>query len=295
MPASLRVFRSADGQAQYRAAYEAVLRQWPVPFEERYVPTRFGDTHVIASGPEDGPPLVLLHPSGSGATIWCRNVGPLSRAYRTYAVDTIGEVNLSVLTRPIRRRTQRRDFADWIDDLFRGLRIERAHVVGNSFGGFLALNAASERPEQVKKVVLISPAATFLRIPAWSWHFVPANLIGAVTGSEGVRLKPFAWIWQGFPIDEGMARLRAITAVEGRPRHWFPTVFRDAELRAIRSPVLLLIGDHEVIYNPERVIRRATRLVAGLKAEVVPNANHNAEYTAAGTINAAILGFLRDA
>jgi hypothetical protein len=41
--------------------------------------------------------------------------------------------------------------------------------------------------------------------------------------------------------------------------------------------VLLLIGDHEVLYKPERVIRRATQLVSDLKAEIVPNANHVAE------------------
>jgi pimeloyl-ACP methyl ester carboxylesterase len=73
-----------------------------------------------------------------------------------------------------------------------------------------------------------------------------------------------------------------------------PRVFSDAELRQIRAPVLLLIGDHEVIYKPERAIRRAIRLVAGLKAEIIPKANHNAQYTAPDAVNARILAFLAD-
>jgi pimeloyl-ACP methyl ester carboxylesterase len=56
--------------------------------------------------------------------------------------------------------------------------------------------------------------------------------------------------------------------------------------------VLLLIGDHEVIYKPERAIERATRLVAGLKAGLVPNANHCSQYTAPDFVNEKILGFL---
>jgi pimeloyl-ACP methyl ester carboxylesterase len=78
------------------------------------------------------------------------------------------------------------------------------------------------------------------------------------------------------------------------PHHGPPSVFSDKELSKILTPVLLLIGDHEVIYKPERVIQRATRLGPGLKAEIVPNANHIAEYTAADFVNAKILEFFAD-
>jgi pimeloyl-ACP methyl ester carboxylesterase len=53
-----------------------------------------------------------------------------------------------------------------------------------------------------------------------------------------------------------------------------------------------LIGDQEVIYRPEHAIRRATHLVPGLKAEIVPNANHNAQVTASEFVNKNIRGFL---
>jgi pimeloyl-ACP methyl ester carboxylesterase len=293
MPEKISVFRSPEGEAQYSVAYDAVLRQWPVPFKELYIPARFGNTHVIASGPGDAAPLVLLHPSGGGGVIWIRNVETLNQRYRVYAVDTISEPNKSILTSPI-SFNQRREFADWIVDMFKGLNIESTFMVGNSFGGFLTLNAAYYLPERVKKIVLISPAATFVPIPAWTWNFIPANIIGLITRSDPVLLKPYEWIWQDFPKEECIAKLRATTAVTGRPRHWSPTVFSDDELRAIQTPVLLLIGDHEVIYKPEDAIRRAIRLVPNLKAEIVPNANHIAEYTNAQMVNEKILEFFLD-
>ena len=292
MSEEISTFRSHDGELRYLAAYDAVLGQWPVPYEEIYTPTRLGDTHVIASGPSDGVPLVLLHPSGSPATIWCRNVGPLSERYRVYAVDTISEPNKSRLSRPIDRRHQRRDFADWMADLLDGLHIDKAHVVGNSFGGWLALNTVLRLPERVRKTVLISPAATFVQMWPWYWHFVPTMMLSPLIGSKRTLLKAYEWIWQGFPLDEYTSRLRTIMAIEGRSRHWFPSVFSDEELSKIRTPVLLLIGDHEVIYEPERVIQRASRTVEGLRAKMVPNANHNAEYTAADAVNAEIASFL---
>jgi pimeloyl-ACP methyl ester carboxylesterase len=271
-----------------------VLKQWPVPYEELYIPTRFGDTHVIASGPKEAPPLILLHPAGGGGVIWIRNVKSLSQHYRTYAVDTISEPNKSILTRPISLLHQRRDFTEWINDLFDGLKIKDAYMVGNSFGGFLTLNTAYHLPERVKKIVLISPAATFVPIGAWTWHFVPANVFGPLLGSKRILIQPYQWIWQSLPGDECIMQLRRITAITGRPRHWSPSIFSDEELRQIRTPTLLLIGDHEVIYEPKHAIQRATRLVAGLKAEIVPNANHLAQYTAAEAVNEKILAFFAE-
>jgi pimeloyl-ACP methyl ester carboxylesterase len=292
MSNKISVFRSPEGEAQYHAAYEAVFKEWPVPYEELFIPTCLGDTHVIASGPKDATPLALLHPAGCGGVIWIRNVRPLSQHFRTYAIDTISETNKSILTQPISIRNQRQEFTHWMADLFGGLKIERADIVGNSFGGFLALNTAFYLPERVRKVVLISPAATFVPIPAWAWHFMPANAIGPMIGSKRMLLRPYEWIWQDFPKESSIYRLRAVTAVTGIPRHWSPSVFSDEELRKIRNPVLLLIGDHEVIYKPKRAMERATRLVPALKAMIVPNANHIAEFTAPDFVNEKILEFL---
>jgi pimeloyl-ACP methyl ester carboxylesterase len=189
---------------------------------------------------------------------------------------------------------------DWMTDLFDGLKIERADLIGNSNGGFFALETALYLPKRVKKVVLISPAATFVQIWAWWWHLlIPAHIIAPLIGSERMIQKAYAWLWQDFPMDECYANLRTISKVAGaryRPsiNSAIPRVFSDEELRNIRTPVLLLIGDHEVIYKPASAIRRATRLVLGLKAEMIPNANHSAQYTAPDFVNTKILEFLHE-
>lgn len=45
-------------------SYRALLRLWPVASEHLTVPTHLGETFVVASGPADAPPLVLLHDRG---------------------------------------------------------------------------------------------------------------------------------------------------------------------------------------------------------------------------------------
>jgi pimeloyl-ACP methyl ester carboxylesterase len=295
----ISVFRSPEAEAEYAAAYDAVLKAWPVPYEEGYIPTRFGDTHVIASGSPEAPALILLHSSGSSAVQWIRNIGPLSQQFRTYAVDVIGEEGKSIVTHPIRDHC-RENFAAWMEEVFDGLHIDSAFMVGNSLGGLLTFNTALYLPERVKKMVLISPAATFVQMWPFYWHLLIPRGIYLMTPrwiSDRLKLvrlahRAFGWIWQDFPEEECSARLRTIRNISGYPRNRiFPPVYREADLRKVQTPTLLLIGDHEVIYKPETAIRRATQFVPGLKAEVVPNANHNAQVTAPEIVNDKILAF----
>jgi pimeloyl-ACP methyl ester carboxylesterase len=290
MTKEIHIVSSFDSKAQYEAAYNEMLKRWPVPYKELYIPTRFGETHVITSGSSNAQPLVLFHSAGSGAVQWFQNVGALSEHFCTYAVDTIGEVNKSVTTKKL---STRQEFVDWIIDLFGGLKIEKADLVGNSFGGLLAFNTALYLPDRVKKVVLISPAATFLQMWAFYYHIAIPYKIGYMLGSKGLIMNGFNWLWQGFPRDKVFTQYTEISKTSGFPSNQLtPPVYTDKELRQIRTPMLLLIGDHEVIYNPERVINRATRMVTGLKGEVILNANHSAQVTAPDVVNMKILVFL---
>jgi pimeloyl-ACP methyl ester carboxylesterase len=54
-----------------------------------------------------------------------------------------------------------------------------------------------------------------------------------------------------------------------------PGEFSDQELRILNLPVLLLIGDREVIYDPTKAMARAHRLLPNFEGELVPQSDHN--------------------
>lgn len=59
---------AAESGLRFYQAYDQSLSLWPIESEAFYVSTRFGKTHIIASGPKDAPSLILLH-GGSSALL----------------------------------------------------------------------------------------------------------------------------------------------------------------------------------------------------------------------------------
>src|SRR5262249_26665894 len=73
-----------------------------------------------------------------------------------------------------------------------------------------------------------------------------------------------------------------------------PTVFSDGELRPIRVPTLLLLGNHEVIYDPAKALARARRLIPDLRGELVPGSNHDMCLSQHRIVDARVLEFLNE-
>jgi pimeloyl-ACP methyl ester carboxylesterase len=284
---NLSVFKTPEGEAQFLTAYDAILARWPVPYEELNIPTSFGTTHIIANGKPNAKPLILLHCSMGTATAWLLNVAELSKQYRVYAIDVIGEPNKSVPSRKVKNRNE---FAQWLLDVFNKLNINRANIIGNSYGGFLALNQASHTPDRIERIVLISPAATFAQI----WPFYFHMYLPMILGLKKSFKKAGEWIQQGIAFDNDWSKLSQIVYKYGKPINMvFPIVFKKTELQVVQNPVLLLIGDKEVIYKPEKTIKKAKQLMPTLQAEIVPNANHIAAMTNPDYVNKQIIEFLQ--
>jgi len=180
------VFKSPQAEAAYMAAYDRALKNWPVPYETIYVPTEYGDTFMIVSGPEDGEPIILIHGMGSNAADWNLNFAALAKTYRVYALDIIGYANKS---KPVKVFSNRAEFAEWITSILEVLKIEKTHMLGYSLGGFLTVSYALEKPERLKKIVLLAPAATFVPL---SKEFdlkvqLPFIVAGLAINTYGIR------------------------------------------------------------------------------------------------------------
>jgi len=291
---SIPMFTSPGNKKETLRTYQAILDRWPVPFQERMIPTGFGETHVIASGPEDAPPLVLLHALLASAASWYRNVNALSQSYRVYAVDIVGEANLSCLTRPIKSLDE---YLQWFTELMDGLGVDTFSLAGNSNGGFIAAYFAMKLPERVRKLILIGPAATIYPMTSFYVHmFIPKAmymLLPKLPGRDAAMRRSVAWMHAGLPYDPLWEPLFYRLLVHGNSLNQvFPRVYTQAEFAQIKAPVLLVLGEQEMIYKPRLAAEAARELLPGLQVELISRAHHITALAQPEIVNQKILHFL---
>jgi 4,5:9,10-diseco-3-hydroxy-5,9,17-trioxoandrosta-1(10),2-diene-4-oate hydrolase len=120
--------------------------------------------HYYEAGPDAGPPVVMLHGGGPGASAWS-NFGPnlpvFAERFRTLLVDQPG---FGQSARPPVTGSYFTFSADALAALLTELGIERVHLIGNSLGGGTAVRFALNYPERAGRLVLMGPGGLSLNL-----------------------------------------------------------------------------------------------------------------------------------
>jgi pimeloyl-ACP methyl ester carboxylesterase len=127
------------------------------------VRTRMGAISAMEAG--RGEPVVLLHGLGATKASFLPTVAALAPDHRVIAVDLLG---FGDSDKPIAAAYDARFFARSVEALLDALELERAHLVGNSMGGRVALETGLRTPERTGRLVLLAPSLAWLRRPPWA-------------------------------------------------------------------------------------------------------------------------------
>jgi pimeloyl-ACP methyl ester carboxylesterase len=121
---------------------------------------RVGGLRVSTLTMGAGRDLLLIHNLGGTKVSFFETAAALASDYRVHAIDLPGFGSSS---KPLHLNYTARWFAGVVCGLMDELEIDRAHLVGNSLGGRVALEVALSRPERVRALGLLCPAVAFIR------------------------------------------------------------------------------------------------------------------------------------
>ncbi|MBU8917280.1 alpha/beta hydrolase [Bacillus sp. FJAT-29953] len=253
----------------YYKQYDESLKHWNIEIETLYIETTFGKTHVIACGPKDAQPVVLLHGMTVSSTMWFANAPVWSQSYRIYAIDTIGDFGKSECIRPV---TTRPELNSWLNEVLDALNIEVFYLIGHSMGGWIALQF-SLQSDRVKKLVLLAPV---MSLSGLNWRFpfklLPATLL---KNSYSIR-KLYEWMFakQNTPSPLLYKQFLAGYKLGKIQLKVAPTVMKEAELKGLWPETLVLIGEEEVIYSSvQKAIKRADE-APNMTVHLIPACSH---------------------
>ncbi len=265
------VYKSAEGERAVRERYLEILKYWPVPNQQLRVPTREGETFIIACGDENAPPLLLLHGGMSNSAIWMGDVAAWAAHFRIYAVDVIGEAGLSAPSRPTFASDAH---ALWLDDVRQALSVTRASIVGVSLGGWLALDYATRRPERVESVVAICPAGIGRQKIGIVFKTIPLRLFGEWGKRKAAELVLGRGPANPSPALQAFMTFIALIHKNLRPRMVKFPIFSDDALGRLNMPVLVIAGGKDVLIDSAETKRRLEQNVPQAKIRYLPEAGH---------------------
>jgi pimeloyl-ACP methyl ester carboxylesterase len=264
------IYRSEEGERAVRERYLRFLKHWPVPNEHLRVPTREGETFVVASGPEGAPALVLLHGASGNAAMWMGDIATWAAHFRVFATDVIGDAGLSAPSRP---PFESDAHALWLDDVMQGLSLSSASFVGVSNGGWLALDYATRRPDRVESLVVLCPGGV-VRARNILLKVLPYLLLGS-WGARKVREKILGRTPANAPkAHQVFADFIALVFEHLRPRTKRHPIFSDDALKRLTMPVMAILGGKDVILDSAAIKQRLERVLPQAEIRYLPEAGH---------------------
>jgi pimeloyl-ACP methyl ester carboxylesterase len=241
---------------------------------------KIGDVNTWYDEEGSGDSLVLFHGGLSTNETWAAQIPRLAESFRVVAPERRGHGHTADSEGPLSYDLMAQDMIGFLDTVVGG----PAHIVGWSDGGIVGLIVAMDRPDLVRKLIVISA------------NFDTSGLIpGALEELASMTAD-----------SEDLAMFRAAyeaVAPDG-PKHW-PVVFAKfqamvstqpnitgAELARIGSPTLVLAGDDDMI-SPEHSLA-LYRAIPNSELALVPGTSHALMMEKPDLVNRLMMDFLQN-
>ncbi|OMH31673.1 alpha/beta fold hydrolase [Motiliproteus sp. MSK22-1] len=132
---------------------QELIEKIEVPVQQGQIMAGLVKTTYLSAG--EGPVVICLHGAGAGAVTWYPSISVIAQNFHVIAPDIVGygesDKPDGAYDRPY--------FSAWLKEFMSALEISKAHIVGLSQGGAVALQFALDNPEMVDKLVLVDSGA----------------------------------------------------------------------------------------------------------------------------------------
>lgn len=273
-----------------------------VSFTQGYLDAGGVRTRYLSAGSPDKPLLLLLHGVGGHAEAYSRNLGPHAEHFWTVAIDMLGH---GWTDKPA-IDYQVADYAAHVLAVLAALGRDRAHISGESLGGWVATYLAVHHPEAVDHLVLNTSGGwtahpeVMTRLKTLSneaasdpsWARIRARLEflmcdKAMVSDDLIETRRAIYAQPGFA--DTMQRIMCLQEMEIRR----PNMITEAQYRSIKAPAMVVWTSHDPTATPEEGAQIAD-MIPGARYVVMNKCGHWPQFEDAYAFNALHIAFLRD-
>lgn len=242
-------------------------------------------------GPAHAPAILLLNSLGADVSMWDEPASRLAMRYRVVRHDARGHGASTAVPGPYTIENLARDALAVLDDIG----IDRAHLVGISLGGMVAIWIAAHEPQRVRRVVLANTASRIGTPETWTDRADAVRRGGTAAVAPAVMERFFS---ERFRRDRPDVVARFETALRGFSADGYAgacVALRDADLasevRSIVAPTLI-VGGTEDVSTPVSDVERLHEQIDGSRLVLLRGAGHLSSVEEPEAFAAAVERFL---
>lgn len=269
---------------------QALIDKIEVPVQQSHIFSGAVKTAYLSVG--EGEPVICLHGAGAGAVTWYPSLGALSKSFHVIAPDIIGygesDKPDGLYDRPF--------FSAWLKEFMLALKISKAHIVGLSQGGAIALQFALDNPEMVDKLVLVDSGAlgakpSFFPMVGMIWlNSFPSTLANQFY-SRYLLFNP-----DNRDLNHGYYSIEVIKGKDGKKaftqgRGAAVSTIPEESLKLIQNDTLIIWGENDQLFSIEHG-EAAARIIPNAKLYRIQCAGHLPLMDQPELFNNVILEFL---
>ena len=285
------LYKSSEGEARILNLYDSFQKSLGINFIDRMVNTRFGETHVLVAGPEQGLPVVVTHGGNSISPQGLRGLLPLLKLgqYRIYAPDTIGHPGKSA---HVRLSPRDQSYGQWLSDVLDSLNLDSVAFIGGSYGAGIILKLAVYAPRRITRMALFVPSGIIatplptmvfrITLPYLLYLLFPTRqrLYGAVQ-------------WMGKEIEDDVLELIEAVFRNVYVEAEMPRPVTKAELVNLTAPTMVIAAEKDAMFPGKAVTKRAKEIFPNLTvAECLKGGTHYSSTQDLAYVNKRIDEFL---
>jgi pimeloyl-ACP methyl ester carboxylesterase len=265
------IYKSQEGKQRIQSYYDSYLRLFDVQFNRVHVETRFGNTHILVTGPLNGNPIFILQGGNCINPMTLSWFTPLLSKYRIYAPDTIGHPGYSAETRI---SASDNSFALWISDIMDYFKIKQSGFIGPSYGAGIILRLATYMPERISCSVLVSPSGLQLgsKFDMIKRIFLPLVLFHSTESQNQLQIIANALSFNSMNVLDKQILGELFTHVKLERN--LPKQTEKHELKRFMSPTMVIAGEHDIFFPAPKIIEKAKEIIPNLISTIAYEMGH---------------------
>ena len=266
------IYKSDKGKEAILSLYDKQLKRLNNAYNDIYIDTSFGKTHIIETGNFIGVPLLVFHGGNATTAYNLLTCDFLMKDFHIYAVDSIGHPGKSA---EVSLSPNNYDYGKWSAEIIKQLGYQKISCFAGSFGAGILAKTMCIVPDKIEKAVLYIPSGISNAPSVNSIKMIFSMIMYWITHKDSWFKKcilPMAIKEEN--ITDDIYETAKLSIDFTKVKTGMPSNVKAADMKKCKAPTLIMAAEMDCLFPANKVIPRAEKILDNCTTYLLKKRGH---------------------